>query len=414
MSIYKSTCRHCNSELTQSFADLGNTPISNDYLSAEKVSGPDPFYPLHAFVCRKCFLVQLQDFFKSDDLFRSDYAYFSSFSDSWLKHVRDYASEMCETFQLDGTKRVVEIASNDGYLLQYFKELGVDILGIEPSASVANTAIKERNIPTEIAFFGVETATRLRENGIAADLMPANNVLAHVPDINDFVKGFEILLSEQGVATFEFPHLVNLIDYNQFDTIYHEHFSYLSLLAVEKIAIEAGLRIFRTDRLSTHGGSLRVYACKTSARYDEHQSVQEIRSLEQECGLHLIETYANFDEKVKQTKWSLLTLLIELKRSGKTIVGYGAPAKGNTLLNFCGIGADMIDFTVDRSIHKQGMFLPGTRLPIKAPEAIDKLEPDYVLILPWNLKDEIVEQMAHIRSWGGKFIVPIPQAFILD
>lgn len=410
----KNICRHCNQELTQSFANLGNTPISNDYLSATKANGPEPFYPLHAFVCHNCFLVQLQDFFKSDDLFRSDYAYFSSFSDSWLNHVKNYAAEMCATFQLGRDSTVVEIASNDGYLLQYFKERSIGVLGIEPSASVANVARNEKGIPTEIAFFGVETATNLKNKGVGADLMPANNVLAHVPDINDFVRGFEILLNKQGVATFEFPHLVNLITQNQFDTIYHEHFSYLSLLAVERIVKTCGLRVFKTETLPTHGGSLRVYVCKAAAQYEEQESVQKTRELEHDQGLHLIETYSRYDEKVKQTKWNLLSLLIDLKREGKTIVGYGAPAKGNTLLNFCGVGADMIDFTVDRSTHKQGMFLPGTRLAINAPEAIDMAKPDYILILPWNLQDEIMEQMAHIRDWGGKFIVPIPRAVILD
>ncbi|MEO0773788.1 MAG: class I SAM-dependent methyltransferase [Pseudomonadota bacterium] len=307
----------------------------------------------------------------------------------------------------------MEIASNDGYLLQYFKNAGIPVLGVEPSKSVADAAIADKGVPTEVMFFGVETAKTLRAAGHAADLMPANNVLAHVPDINDFVGGFRELLKPEGVATFEFPHVLQQIRFNQFDTIYHEHFSYLSLMAVESILKAAGMRAFDTEDLTTHGGSLRVFACRADASHEETENLQRTRKSEADFGLDEDAVYADFANKVRQTKHALLTLLMNLKGQGKTIVGYGAPAKGNTLLNFCGVGRDILDFTVDRSPHKQGRFLPGTRLPILAPEAIFEARPDYVLILPWNLKDEIQDQMAGIRDWGGKFIVPIPEATIL-
>ncbi|MBA1158180.1 class I SAM-dependent methyltransferase [Microvirga mediterraneensis] len=407
-------CRHCGTALKLTFADLGSTPISNDFLSAEQVNGPDPFYPLRAFVCQECRLVQLQDFFRSDDLFREDYAYFSSFSPSWLQHAERYAADMAERFNLTPQSHVVEVASNDGYLLQYFKKRGISVLGVEPSRSVADVAVAERQIPTVVQFFGVDTARALLADGHAADVMSANNVLAHVPDINDFVGGFTVLLKPNGVVTFEFPHLLNLIRLNQFDTIYHEHFSYLSLLAVERILAKNGLRAFDVEELPTHGGSLRVFACRPEAIHAEQSGLSAIRAKEAEAGLDRDEVYLAFGERVRETKRSLLELLIRLKREGKHIVGYGAPAKGNTLLNYCGIGTDMLDFTVDRSPYKQGRFLPGTRLPILDPAAIDQARPDYVLILPWNLKEEITEQLASIRSWGGRFIVPIPVATVLD
>jgi len=406
-------CRHCKAPLVVVFADLGATPISNDYLAAEKVNGPEPYYPLRVLVCSDCHLVQLQDFVTSTDLFRDDYAYFSSFSTTWLEHAKRYASEMTERFGLNSSSMVVEIASNDGYLLQFFKENKIGVTGIEPCRSVAEAARNDKDIPTEIMFFGEETAKKLKMQGKAADLMPANNVLAHVPNINDFVAGFRELLKPDGVATFEFPHLLNLIEKNQFDTIYHEHFSYLSLLAVERIIGRQGLRVFDVEQLHTHGGSLRVFVCHDNAKWETQPGLDEVRKLEKDAGLDKDGTYAAYAEQVRETKRVLLTLLIDLKRQGKTIVGYGAPAKGNTLLNYCGIGTDMLEFTVDRSPHKQGMFLPGTRLPIKPPEAIEEFKPDYVLILPWNLKDEIMAQMAHIKDWGGRFIVPIPKAEIV-
>ncbi|MEL7252645.1 MAG: class I SAM-dependent methyltransferase [Pseudomonadota bacterium] len=406
-------CRHCGEPLTLEFADLGATPVSNDYLDDVQVKSGEMFYPLRAFVCQKCRLVQLQDFVASEDMFREDYAYFSSFSTTWLAHAEAYSKRMSARFGLGAESKVVEIASNDGYLLQYFKNAGIPVLGVEPSKSVADAAIADKGVPTEVMFFGVETAKTLRAAGHAADLMPANNVLAHVPDINDFVGGFRELLKPEGVATFEFPHVLQQIRFNQFDTIYHEHFSYLSLMAVESILKSAGMRAFDTEDLTTHGGSLRVFACRADASHEETENLHRTRKSEADFGLGEDAVYADFANKVRQTKHALLTLLMNLKGQGKTIVGYGAPAKGNTLLNFCGVGRDILDFTVDRSPHKQGRFLPGTRLPILAPEAIFEARPDYVLILPWNLKDEIQDQMAGIRDWGGKFIVPIPEATIL-
>ena len=406
-------CRHCGAPLDLVLADLGSTPISNDFLTAAQVDGPEPFYPLRALVCRRCRLVQLQDFFRAEDLFREDYAYFSSYSSSWLAHSELYARRMSERFGLDGGSKVVEVASNDGYLLQYFKAAGVPVLGVEPSRSVADVAVAERGVPTVVRFFGKETAAELAAQGHSADLMAANNVLAHVPDINDFVAGFGVLLKAEGVATFEFPHLLNLIRLNQFDTIYHEHFSYLSLLAAERIFAGAGLRVFDVERLTTHGGSLRLFACRAGAGFAETGALAALRREESEAGLETDEVYAAFSERVREAKRALLELLVGLKREGAVIVAYGAPAKGNTLLNYCGVGADMVAFTVDRSPHKQGRFLPGTRLPIHDPAKIAEVRPDYVLILPWNLEDEIREQLAHVKAWGGRFIVPIPTARVV-
>lgn len=407
-------CRHCEAPLDLVFADLGSTPISNAFLKPEQVDGPEPFYPLRALVCRECWLVQLQDFFTGPDLFVEDYVYFSSYSQSWLEHAARYAEAMTERFALASSSRVVEVASNDGYLLQYFKEREVEVLGVEPSLSVAQVAELERGIPSVVKFFGKETARELAAQGRHADLMAANNVLAHVPDINDFVAGFAILLKEEGVATFEFPHLVNLIQETQFDTIYHEHFSYLSLLAVERILEAAGLRAFDVEQLPTHGGSLRVFACRREASHSPQPGLETVRKLERDAGLESAEVYEAFEGSVRETKRALLELLIRLKRNGARIVGYGAAAKGNTLLNYCGIGADMIDYVVDRSPHKQGQFLPGTRLPVHAPEKIDETQPDYILILPWNLREEIIAQLAYAREWGAKFIVPVPAARVID
>lgn len=407
-------CRHCGTKLDLVLADLGSTPISNDFLSADSVLGGEPYYPLRVFVCRECRLAQLQDFFQSSDLFREDYTYFSSFSTSWLQHAERYASEMTSRFGTDHTSQVVEIASNDGYLLQYFKETGAKVLGVEPSQSVANVAINDKKIETIVEFFGEETARAMAQRGIRADLMAANNVFAHVPDVNDFAKGFAVLLKPLGVATFEFPHLLNLIELSQFDTIYHEHFSYLSLLAAERIFNKAGLRVFDVEELTTHGGSLRLFVCHADDPRQNEAGLLDIRQKEKEAGLDEDLIYHSFAESVRKTKLDLLTLLTDLKSQGKSIAAYGAPAKGNTLLNYCGVGQDVLEFTTDRSPHKQGMFLPGTRLEIRAPEAIDEAKPDYVLILPWNLKDEIIDQMSHIRSWGGKFIIPVPSATIID
>jgi len=362
--------------------------------------------------CDECFLVQLEEFQSRDEIFNDEYAYFSSYSRSWLEHARNYSTMMMERFGYDGDSLIVEIASNDGYLLRNFVERSIPVLGIEPAENCARAA-EEVGVRSLVKFFGVDTARELVAKGFRADLLIGNNVLAHVPDINDFVAGQKILLAGSGVVTMEFPHLMQLMEHNQFDTIYHEHFSYLSLLAVEKIFAVHGLVIFDVDEIPTHGGSLRIYA-----RHDSDDSkpvtprVQDLRQREEQAGLREITTYTAFGERVKQTKWKLLEFLIEARRAGKTIVGYGAPAKGNTLLNYCGIRNDFLEYTVDLSPHKQGRYLPGTHLPILAPEAIDETRPDYLLILPWNLKEEIMEQMSHIRSWGGQFVVPIPEVTV--
>jgi SAM-dependent methyltransferase len=409
-----SKCRHCGAALRTMFADLGATPVSNDYLSETSRYGPEPYYPLRVFVCGSCWLVQLEDFRRAADLFREDYAYFSSVSTSWLDHAKRYAEAATQRFGLNERSTVVEVASNDGYLLQYFKRGDVRVLGVEPCRSVAEQAIHEKGIPTLIEFFGETMAIRLAAGGFSADLTVANNVLAHVPNINDFVSGFRELLKPEGVATFEFPHLSNLIRQCQFDTIYHEHFSYLSLLAVEQIFSSNGLRVFDVETIPTHGGSLRLFACKPEASWGRSGRVDQVLERERSDGLDNEIVYLSFAERVKETKRSLLELLIGIKRKGKTIVGYGAPAKGNTLLNYCGIGSDFLEFTVDRSIKKQNLYLPGTRLEIRHPEAIDVARPDYVLILPWNLKGEIIDQMKHVRDWGGRFIVPIPHPTIYE
>jgi len=408
-----SHCRHCNAALSLVFADLGATPVSNDYLPAARRFGAEPYYPLRAFVCQSCRLVQLEDFRRADELFREDYAYFSSVSTSWLAHAKRYAGDMTARYGLTASSMVVEVASNDGYLLQYFKDAGIGVLGVEPSKSVADYAIEKVGIPTRIEFFGRETARRLVAEGFAADLTVANNVLAHVPDINDFVGGFAEILKPDGVSTFEFPHLLNMIRENQFDTIYHEHFSYLSLIAAEHFMERNGLRMFDVETLPTHGGSLRLHTCRIAAKHHRSERVDAVLAQERAAGLDADDVYRAFDAQVRETKRALLELLIGIKRQGKTIVGYGAPAKGNTLLNYCGIGADFLEFTVDRAASKQGMYLPGTRLAIKAPEAIDAFKPDYILILPWNIKDEVMSQMHHAREWGAKFIVPIPKAVII-
>ncbi len=404
-------CRFCTAPLNQSFADLGSTPFSNSYLRAEDLEKMEPTYPLHARVCGKCFLVQLESFESPQKIF-SEYAYFSSYSDSWLKHAQNYAAHVTGRFGLHPGSRVVEVASNDGYLLRWFKDLGIKVLGIEPAANVARVA-EENGIPSKVLFFGKETATLLVAAGETADLTVANNVLAHVPDVNDFVAGFSIVLKPEGVSTFEFPHLQRLIENRQFDTIYHEHFSYLSLTTVAQIFESHGLRIFDVEELSTHGGSLRVYACHRGAAHLETPAVSSLLKRERTFGLRDLARYATFSEEVKAVKRDLLSFLIEAKRAGKNVAGYGAPAKGNTLLNYCGIRCDFIDFTVDRSPHKQGTYLPGTRIPVREPEHIRVAKPDYVLILPWNLKDEVMDQMAFIREWGGQFVVPIPTVQVL-
>lgn len=406
-------CRHCGSSLSLIFADLNATPVSNDYLNEELRFAAEPYYPLRAFVCGSCRLVQLEDFRRAAELFREDYAYFSSVSSTWLAHAERFAMDAARRYGLGPQSTVVEVASNDGYLLQYFKRMNIRILGVEPCRSVAEYAIETKNIPTKIEFFGADAARRLAREGYAADLAVANNVLAHAPALNDFVSGFCEILKPDGVASFEFPHLLALIEGNQFDTIYHEHFSYLSLLATRRIMETNGLRVFDVEELPTHGGSLRLHVCRADAGRPEDRRVAEFLARERDAGLEADAIYSGFADRIRATKFHLLELLIDLKRRGKTIVGYGAPAKGNTLLNYCGVGADFLDFTVDKSPRKQGLCLPGTRLPIFAPEAICAKKPDYVLILPWNIKDEIMREMDYVRQWGGRFIVPVPKATIV-
>jgi len=412
MSNPDSKCRFCDAPLTETFADLGMSPLANSYVSLEKANDMEPFYPLHAYVCSKCWLVQLQTYQTGEEIF-SDYAYFSSYSDSWLAHAKAYTEKMRARFGLDASSKVVEIASNDGYLLQYFKEAGVPVLGVEPAKNVAEVAIK-KGIPSVVKFFGETTAREMVGTGVQADLLLGNNVLAHVPGLNDFVTGMKILLKPKGVITMEFPHLQRLVDDRQFDTIYHEHFSYFSFLTVEQVFAKHGLTLFDVEELQTHGGSLRIYG-----RHAEDSSkpvgerVVALREREQRLGYAGLDLYKSFAEKVMATKRDILEFMIKAKREGKSIVGYGAPAKGNTLLNYCGIRTDMINYTVDRSPYKQSHLLPGTRIPIHGPERIAETKPDYVVILPWNLKDEIVRQMAHIREWGGKFVVMIPEVKVI-
>jgi 2-polyprenyl-3-methyl-5-hydroxy-6-metoxy-1,4-benzoquinol methylase len=412
MNTTENNCRFCKSPLEQTFADLGMSPLSNSYVKPEKVNAMEPFYPLHAYVCSKCWLVQLQMYETSEHIF-SDYAYFSSYSDSWLAHAKAYTEKMRERIEFNAKSQVIEIASNDGYLLQYFKQAGVPVLGIEPARNVAEVAIAA-GIPTTVKFFGENTARELVQQGNSADLLLGNNVLAHVPDLNDFVKGMKIVLKPTGVITMEFPHLQRLVDECQFDTIYHEHFSYFSFITVEQVFAKHGITLFDVEELPTHGGSLRIYGRHIEdASKTVSDRVVELREREARLGYKGLDLYKSFAEKVMATKRDILQFMIDARRQGKTIVGYGAPAKGNTLLNYCGIRTDMISYTVDRSPYKQGHYLPGTRIPIYAPEKISETKPDYVFILPWNLKDEVMKQMAPIREWGGKFVIPIPNVTVV-
>lgn len=411
--MHSTLCRSCGAPLTVVLVDLGITPISNAFIRAEHASFSERFYPLKCFVCDRCWLVQLEDFESPETHFHADYVYFSSFSDSWLAHARSFVENAVARLALGPNSRVVEVASNDGYLLQYFVERGIPCLGVDPAANCAKAAWDLRRVPTEVAFFGSKAATRLREQGGAADFIIANNVLAHVPDINDFVAGFKILLGEKGVAAFEFPHVLEMIRNVEFDTIYHEHYSYLSLLALEPLFERHGLRVIDVERLSTHGGSLRLYVAHVDCMVVA-DSVKQLRQEEVLAGLDRIVTYESFGQGVLRLKRSLLRLLIGLLEDGKTVAAYGAPAKGNTLLNYCGIGRDFIGYTVDRNVHKQGLLLPGTRIPVLAPDEIEKRRPDYVLILPWNLREEIVAQINQFPDWTGRFIVPVPESVILD
>jgi hypothetical protein len=399
-------CRACGARLRVSFADLGQSPLANSYLTAEMLAKRESYYPLHARLCESCFLVQLDTSIDPSEIFEH-YLYLSSHSTSWLEHARIYCEKMMERLRLDKSSLVIEVASNDGYLLKNFVAAVIPVLGIEPAQNIAELA-RQRGIPTRGVFFGAATAAALRREGYEPDLMCANNVLAHVPDINDFVEGFRILLGPKSVATFEFPHLLNLIAESQFDTIYHEHYSYLSLLAVEKLFARHGLAVFDVQRVPTHGGSLRVFVAPKEAKPTE-QSVLDLRAAEAEAGLNKIETYAAFSRQIVKVKCDVLEFLIEKRRAGKKVVGYGAPAKGNTLLNYCGIGREFMPYTVDLSPQKQGHYLPGTHLPILAPDAIFKDQPDFIVILPWNLKDEISGQLADVRKFGAKFVTAIPE-----
>jgi len=406
------TCRFCGTTLTRTFVDLGISPLCENYPSAQELQQGEMFYPLHVFVCEKCFLVQLEEFESPEKIF-SEYPYFSSYSDSWLRHCENYATNMIERFGFGEKSFVVEVASNDGYLLQYFVKRGVPVLGIEPAANVAKVAV-EKGVPSIVRFFGTQLALELAGKGKTADLIIGNNVLAQVPDLNDFVEGLKLLLKPQGVLTLEFPHLLQLIEHNEFDTIYHEHFSYFSLMTAISILQAHGLKVFDVEELASHGGSLRVYASRVEdSIHPEKANVQAIIQKEKKFGLDSIEGYEGFARQVRETKLTLLDFLLSAARDGKSVVGYGAPGKSATLLHYCGIGKELIQYTVDRSPHKQGRFLPGTHIPIFHPDRIRETKPDYVIILPWNLKVEIAKQLQHVSEWGGRIVVPIPSFEIL-
>lgn len=405
------SCRFCGAALEVVFADLGMSPLANSYLTPAEANAMEPFYPLRAFVCGRCFLVQLEAFETPDRIF-SEYAYFSSYSTTWLEHSRRYAEEMVDRFEIDEKSHVVELASNDGYLLQFFHRRQIPVLGIEPASNVAKVAL-QKGIPTLVEFFGRETASSLAAES-AADLMIGNNVLAHVPDLNDFVAGIKILLKRGGVLTMEFPHLMRLVEGNHFDTIYHEHFSYFSFLTAKRVFAAHGLRLFDVDELPTHGGSLRIYACHDDDTKRDSAAAVELATREREAGYEDLDMYRGYAKRVLEEKRAILSFLIALKAEGLSIAGYGAPAKGNTLLNFCGVGPDFLDYTVDVNPHKQGHLLPGSHIPIRAPEALAQTKPDVVLILPWNLREEIMEQHGYIRDWGGRFAARAPELRMLD
>ena len=401
-------CRHCATPLSRVLIDLGHQPPSNAYLTAEALAKPEITYPMRVFVCESCWLVQLPAHAAAEELFTEDYAYFSSMSKSWLDHAKRYVSAMTERFGLTDSDLITEIASNDGYLLQYAKAEGLHVLGVEPTAAAA-AAAREKEIETVEIFFGEQTARQLVDEYGQASLMPANNVLAHVPDINDFVAGFAVMLAPQGVATFEFPHLLSQLQGLQFDTIYHEHYSYLSLTAAKRILAEQGLRVFDVEELPTHGGSLRVYACHEGAEHRSSDAVEEFLKREEDAGLTSGAAYENLQPAAEKIKDDLLAFLIEEKRAGRSVAGYGAAAKGNTLLNFAGVRSDLLRFVCDLAPLKQGRYLPGSHIPISAPEALAEAKPDTVLILPWNIAPEITKSMTHIREWGGRFAVAVPE-----
>jgi SAM-dependent methyltransferase len=408
----KPKCRFCGQALEHTFVDLGMSPLCQTHIEPDQLNQMEPFYPLHAYVCDNCFLVQVDEFVSPDEIF-SDYAYLSSYSDSWVEHARKYVEMISERLGLGSSSFVVEIASNDGYLLQHFVNKEIPCLGVEPAANVAEIA-RGKGIDTEVCFFGEDSAKRLASQYRKADLILGNNVLAHVPKLHDFVQGLKELLAEGGTVTMEFPHLLKLMQLNQFDTIYHEHFSYLSLFVVEKVFASHGLTLYDVQELPTHGGSIRIFARHAEdASKPVGEAVHALRAREFEAGLNRLETYTSFTEQVKETKRALLDFLIQANREGKSVVGYGAPGKGNTLLNYCGIREDFLQYTVDRNPLKQGRFTPGTRIPILPPEKIRETKPDYILILPWNLKDEISKQHAYVKEWGGQFVVPIPKVEVL-
>jgi 2-polyprenyl-3-methyl-5-hydroxy-6-metoxy-1,4-benzoquinol methylase len=405
-------CRLCRNPLHRTFVDLGVSPLCESFVPANRLDTMEPFYPLHVLVCDSCYLVQLREYVSPEQIF-AEYAYFSSCSTSWVAHAHAYCEMITSRLGLGRESLVVEIACNDGYLLQHFAPLGVPVHGVEPAANVAKVA-KEKGIPTTVGFFGLKLAQKLVEDGLSADLVVGNNVLAHVPDINDFVAGIHHLLEPDGIATLEFPHLERLIEDNQFDTIYHEHFSYLSAVVIARLAEMHDLVFVDVEEIPTHGGSLRIYLARTDSRHEVSPRVTALIEREEKLGFRRIEGYAGFAEKVQRTKRELLSFLIAAKNDGKRICGYGAPGKGNTLLNYCGIGTDFLDFTVDRNDYKHGRFTPGMHIPIRSVDAIDAVRPDLILILPWNLKDEIVAQIRHVGDWGAKFVVPIPTVSVID
>jgi len=406
-ALLQPPCRFCGAPLEHVFADLGMSPVANDNVKPEHANAMEPFYPLCALVCSECLLVQLAPYETPKPIFGDDYAYFSSYSSSWLEHSRRYTEQMIERLGLDGSSQVIELASNDGYLLQYFKQAGVPVLGIEPTPNTAQVAI-DKGIATRVEFWGLQTARAVAAE-MHADLLLGNNVLAHVPDINDFVGGMKLALKPGGVITMEFPHLLKLIELNQWDTIYHEHFSYLSFRTVGRIFAAHGLRLFDVQELPTHGGSLRIFACHDDDPREQSSAAREMLEREQAAGLQDVATYVDYGERVVADKRDILEFFIELKRAGNSIAGYGAAAKGNTMLNYCGIGRDFLDFTCDANPHKQDHVLPGTHIPILAPDAIREQRPDIVLILPWNIKDEIMDKLSYIREWGGRFAARAPQ-----
>ena len=407
------TCRFCKTPLSNVFIDLVNSPASNSFLKPEELNEPETFYPLKVYTCHRCFLVQVDEYKKSDAIFNSDYVYFSSYSTSWLQHAKAYTELMTKRFGYHEKSLVIEVASNDGYLLQYFKENNIPVLGIEPTANTAGVAIA-RGIESVVDFFGVRLARELAAKNIKADLLLGNNVLAHVPDITDFVGGMKIILKPGGVVTMEFPHLMQLVDNNQFDTIYHEHFSYLSFTTVQQIFASQGLVLFDVDEIPTHGGSLRIYAKHAEDNSKEITSNTK-RLLEKEAakGMGGLAYYDNFQQKALKVKYDIIEFLIQQKKAGKKVAAYGAAAKGNTLLNYCGIKNDLIDFVVDANPHKQNKYLPASHIPVVNEQYLKDQQPDFVIILPWNLKEEITAQLSYIKNWGAQFVVPVPALQII-